>query len=139
MHRFKIEATKFTFVGAANFVFTFIVFTVMLKVFDVDYLLSIVAAWAVGMIFSYVLNFSWVFKPEQKIQFRARFVRFTLASVLSIALNMLALHYIVDRTGFDPFYVQMALIPFIVIFNFSTAKYWSLRHPRDMKCREKLL
>ena len=139
MHRFKIEATKFTFVGAANFLFTIIVFTVMLKVLGVGYLLSLAAAWVVGMIFSYVLNFAWVFKPEQKVQFRARFIKYILASLFSIALNLLALHYIVERTGFDPFYVQMTMIPFIVIFNFSTAKYWSLRHPRDRKCREKLL
>ena len=136
MHKFKIEATKFTVVGAANFAITFIVFTAMLKVFGVNYLLSLVAAWVVGMLFSYVLNFSWVFKPEQKIQFRARFFRFFLASVLSIALNMLVLSYIVEHTDFDPFYVQIALIPFIVVFNFSTAKYWSLHRSSDGKRRE---
>lgn len=136
MHKFKIEATKFTLVGAANFALTFIVFTAMVKICGVNYLLSLVAAWVVGMIFSYVLNFAWVFKPEQKIQFSARFLRFFLASVLSIALNILALSYIVEHTDFDPFYVQIALIPFIVIFNFSTAKYWSLRGSGDGKRRE---
>jgi len=128
MHKVKIEATKFTLVGAANFVLTFLVFTAMLKVFNVNYLLSLVASWVVGMFFSYALNFSWVFKPERKIQFKARFVRFFLASILSIVLNILALSYIVERTGFDPFYLQMALIPFIIVFNFSTAKFWSLKH-----------
>jgi len=127
MHKFKIQFTKFTLVGAANFAITFIVFTVMLKVFEVDYLLSLGAAWVVGMFFSYVLNFSWVFKPGQPIQFRARFVRFFLASVLSIASNMAALSFIVERTRFDSFYVQIALTPLIVVFNFYTAKYWSLR------------
>lgn len=131
MHKFKLEAKKFTIVGTANFFLTFVVFTAMLKVFRVNYLLSLVAAWVVGMIFSYVLNFSWVFQPEQKIQFKARFVRFFLASLLSIGLNMLALSYIVERTGFEPFYVQMALIPCIVIFNFSAAKFWSLRPSKD--------
>ena len=110
MHKFKIEATKFTLVGAANFVLTFVVFTLMLKTMEVNYLLSLMAAWVVGMLFSYVLNFAWVFKPEHKIQFRARFFRFFLASVLSIALNMLVLRYIVEHTDFDPFYVQMVLI-----------------------------
>lgn len=127
MHKLKIEATKFTLVGAANFVLTFVVFTVMLKVLLVNYLLSLVAAWVLGMLFSYMFNFAWVFKPEQKIQFRAQFVKFFLASALSIALNMLVLRYIVEQTGFDPFYVQMALIPFIVVFNFLTAKFWSLK------------
>lgn len=131
MHKFKLEATKFTIVGTANFLLTFIVFTAMLKVFRVDYLLSLGAAWVVGLIFSYVLNFSWVFQPEKKIQFKARFLRFFLASVLSIVLNMLVLSYVVERTGLEPFYVQMALIPCIVIFNFSAARFWSLRPSKD--------
>lgn len=127
MHKFKIEATKFTLVGAANFALTLIVFTFILKTMKVNYLLSLMAAWIVGMFFSYVLNFAWVFKPEQKIQFRARFFRFFLASILSIALNMLVLWYIVKNVYADPFYAQIVLIPFIVIFNFTTAKYWSLK------------
>jgi putative flippase GtrA len=127
MHKLKIEVTKFTIVGAANFVLTFIVFTAMLKVFSINYLLSLGAAWIVGMLFSYILNFSWVFKPEQRVQFKARFFKFFLASVCSIGLNMLILAYIVQHFDFDPFYVQMVLIPLIVVFNFSTAKYWSLR------------
>ena len=127
MHKLKIEVTKFILVGAANFVLTFIAFTAMLKVFLVNYLFSLGAAWIVGMLFSYALNFSWIFKPAQKIQFKDRFVRFFFASVLSIALNMLALGYIVERTDFDPFFVQMALIPFVIILNFSTAKFWSLK------------
>lgn len=127
MHKLKIEVTKFTLVGAANFLLTFIVFTTMLKVMSLNYLLSLVAAWIVGMLFSYVLNFAWVFKPEQKMQFKARFFRFFLASVFSVALNMLVLRYIVEHTDFDPYYVQLALIPLIVVINFATAKFWSLR------------
>ena len=51
MHKFKIEVTKLTLVGAANFMLTFIVFTAMLKVFSVNHLLSLVAAWVVGIFF----------------------------------------------------------------------------------------
>ena len=134
MHKFRIEVTKFTFVGAANFVLTFVVFTVMLKILGINYLLSLATAWIVGIIFSYVFNFTWVFKPEQKIQFRARFIRFFLANLLSMVLNMLILNYIIELTDRDPFYVQFALISFIAIFNFSAAKYWSLRPSNDGEC-----
>jgi putative flippase GtrA len=99
----------------------------MLKFLSLNYLLSLGVAWIVGMLFFYVFNFVWVFKPEQKIQFKARFFRFFLASVFSIALNMLVLSYIVERSDFDPFYAQMVLIPLVVIVNFSTAKFWSFR------------
>jgi putative flippase GtrA len=127
MHKLKIEVTKFTIVGAANFALTFIVFAAMLKVFSVNYLLSLGVAWIVGMLFSYALNFSWVFKPEEKIKFKARFFKFFIASTCSIGLNMLVLKYIVEYTGQNPFYVQMILVPFVVFFNFTTAKYWSLK------------
>ena len=70
MHKIKVEATKFTLVGAANFVLTFVVFTLLLKAFSLHYLLSLFVAWVVGMSFSYTLNFLWVFKPEEKIQFK---------------------------------------------------------------------
>lgn len=127
MHKFKIEVTKFSLVGAANFILTFIIFTVMLKVIMVNYLLALGAAWIVGTLFSYALNFVWVFRPEKNIQFNARLIKFSLAGLLSIALNMLALRYLVDHTDADPFYLQLLLIPFVVIFNYSTAKFWSLK------------
>ena len=127
MSKVKVEATKFAFVGAANFALTFVAFTLLLKAFSLHYLLSLSLAWLVGMIFSYTLNFLWVFKPEDKIQFKARFVKFFLASVLSIGLNLWALRLLVEWMAWDPLYVQLGLLPFIVGFNFSTAKYWSLR------------
>lgn len=127
MHKFKIEAIKFTLVGIANFVITFIVFTVLLKLFKVDYSLSLVAAWIAGLLFSYIFHFIFVFKVDQKIQFRANFFRYFLAGALSISLNVLFLKALVINTGFDPFYVQIFLVPFVVVFNFSTSKYWSFK------------
>ena len=127
MQKLKNEAAKFTIVGAVNFALTFIIFTTMLKVLGVNYLFSLLVAWIVGIFFSYMLNFSWVFKPEPTIRFKSRLSKFIMASVLSISLNILALRYFVEVADYDPFYVQLALIPLIVIFNFLTAKFWSLR------------
>lgn len=118
MHRLKIEVTKFTLVGAANFVVTFVVFTMMLKLMSINYLLSLSVAWLLGLCLSYALNLLWVFKPGQKIRFKARFLKFFLASVVSIVLNMLILAFIVERSDADPHYVQLALIPPVVVFNF---------------------
>lgn len=127
MHRLKIEFSKFTVVGAINFVFTFVLFYLLVKVLRVNYLIALVVASLFGMILTYVLNYIWVFKPEQELAFKGRLVRYILAGLLSISLNAMVLGYIVERSDFDPFYVQIALIPLIIIFNFSTAKYWSMR------------
>ena len=76
MNKLKTEAKKFTLVGALNFVLTFIIFTTMLKIIEANYLISLGTSWFFGTLFSYALNFSWVFKQENKIQFDARFVKF---------------------------------------------------------------
>lgn len=127
MHKLRIEVIKFLIIGAANFFLTLIIFTLMLKVFKIHYLLSLGTAWFIGVVFSYILNFSWTFRPESQVQFKERFLKFLIANTISITLNMAALKYLVERTDIDPFYLQLALIPLIVIFNFCTAKLWSLR------------
>jgi putative flippase GtrA len=136
MHKLKIEFSKFTIVGAINFVFTFILFFWLVKIINTNYLIALIVVSLLGMILTYSLNHVWVFKPEEKLAFKGRLIKYILAGVLSIALNAAALKYLVDHTGFDPFYMQMALIPFIVVFNFSTAKYWSLRPSNAGKRKE---
>ena len=121
------EALRFLIVGGANFLLTLIVFYSMLRLLRLHYLIALFTAWLAGTVFSYALNFTWVFKPEEKLRFRERFTKYLAASLISILLNMLTLHFLVDATGHDPFLIQCALIPPIVIFNYSTAKFWSLR------------
>lgn len=127
MHKLKLEVAKFTVVGALNFVLTFLIFFALVKMIEVNYLVALVVASIIGVTFTYALNYIWVFKPERQLLFNGRFVKYFTASFFSIALNLIVLRFIVERTDYDPFYVQTALIPFVVIFNFTTSKFWSLR------------
>ena len=70
MKKIKIELSKFTLVGAANFMLTFIIFTSMVKVFQINYAISLIAASITGVLFTYILNYRFVFKPEKKIKFK---------------------------------------------------------------------
>jgi len=131
LHNFKIEITRFTLVGAANFILTLFVFTLFLKVLEAPYTLSLLLAWVTGMIFSYVLNHSWVFRPQNKLQFKTSFVKFVMAGLVSILLNLLLLISIVEYIRLDPFHAQIMIMPVVVAFNFLTAKYWSLKKLKD--------
>jgi len=121
------EIGKFLIVGGLNFLLTLAVFFTLVRVLGIHHLLGLVGAWLVGMPFSYALNFTWVFKTEARLRFKARFGRFLLASVVSLLLNLAALELLVRATAIDPFLIQCGLIPLIVVFNFATAKLWSLR------------
>ncbi len=121
------EALRFLIVGGANFLLTLAVFYCMLRLLDPHYLAALFVAWMAGMVFSYTLNFIWVFRPEEKLRFRERFAKYFAANLGSILLNMLALHALVDAIDLDPFLAQCALIPLVVAFNYATSKFWSLR------------
>jgi len=121
------EFSRFLVVGGINFVFTFLVFVTSLKVLGISYIIALILASVLGNILTYTLNFIWVFKPEERLNFRHRFVKYMISNLGSLCFNIVALAALVELGGFDPFWSQVALIPFIIVFNFSTAKWWSLR------------
>lgn len=110
-----------------NFLFTLLAFYLLVEVIKVNYLIALTVVSILGMFLTYTLNHIWVFRLEEKLEFRGRIVRYILAGSVSIAINAVTLKFLVDRTDYDPFWLQLTLIPLIVLFNFSTAKYWALR------------
>jgi putative flippase GtrA len=126
----KTEMSRFLIVGAINFVFTFVIFTLTLKILNGHYAASLLLAWSMGNILTYILNFVWVFQPEKRLNFRGRFFKYLTAGAFSIILNLLTLSAFVEVGKFDPFWSQCFIMPFVIIFNFGTAKLWSLRKTR---------
>jgi putative flippase GtrA len=122
-----VQTMKFSALGAVNFILTFALFTVLLKFFQINYSIALFTAWFVGMIFMYVTNFVWVFQSGSPLRFDSRFRKFMATGIVSITLNMLALHLLVEHAAASPFTTQILLIPPVVAFNFLAAKYFSLR------------
>lgn len=123
----NLETIKFLFVGGINTIFTTIVFIVALYLLQFHYLLALTISWVLGNILTYILNFSWVFKPEKQLRFQERYVKYFVSNGISFLLNLITLHYLTIKTGYDPFFIQLGLMPAIVIVNFLSAKFWSMR------------
>ncbi|PWE34469.1 hypothetical protein DD563_14985 [Pelagicola sp. LXJ1103] len=123
----NMEMSRFLLAGGVNFVFTFLVFTGALKVMHTGYVAALLLAWISGNILTYVLNFVWVFRPEDRLSFGMRFFKYLTAGAFSIAANLMALSALVEIGGFDPFWAQLIVMPFIIAFNFIAAKFWSLK------------
>lgn len=144
IHPINVEAIKYVMVGVLNAIFTCMVFTGGLYILKQNYLVSLTISWVFGTLLTYTLNFVWVFRPEKKLRFRERFTKYLFTNVLSFIFNLAALYYIVSETQYAPFYVQLEIMPVIVILNFIAAKFWSLkryisapqnlRNNREIKC-----
>jgi putative flippase GtrA len=121
------EIGRYLVVGGLNFVLTFAIFTSALNLLGLGYVVALLLSWLAGNVMTYVLNFVWVFRPEAKLRFRARFAKYLTAGAMSVGLNLVVLTVLVEVGGMDPFWAQVWIMPFIVVFNFASAKFWSLR------------
>ncbi|MBN1464514.1 GtrA family protein [candidate division KSB1 bacterium] len=118
---------KYSFVGIGNFLFTLVLYITFLYVLDFRYEFAFTLSWLLGVYFTYLINFIWVFKPEEKITFRKRLPKYFLVYISSYVLNMLLLKFLVDHFSLLPLLAQMFIIPLVVVINFIGIKYWALR------------
>jgi putative flippase GtrA len=127
VHRqFVLHFLKYSFVGTLNAVFTFLFYFVLLKVIRLHYLVSFSIAWLSGVLLTYIINFLWVFKPEQKLVFKSRLLKYFIIYITSYLLNMFLLKQLTEFTGGDPLLVQLFIIPVVVVVNFTGIKYWCM-------------
>lgn len=130
MSKLRVEITKFAAVGLLNLVLTFAIYSILLKILNIGYLIALCVTWVFGIVFSYTLNFVWVFTPEARLRYNERFLKFCFSYLISFVLNMIILHYCVEKLNFDPLVVQALLFPLLAISNFATSKFWSLRRKK---------
>ena len=122
-----VHFTKYTFVGIGNLIFTLVLYILFLNVFDFRYEIAFTLSWLAGVLFTYLINFIWVFKPEEKITFKKRLPKYFLVYLASYLLNMLMLALFVENFLVDPLVSQIFILPFVVIINFTGIKYWALK------------
>lgn len=124
---FALEIRRYLAVGVLNTAFTFIIFVASLYVLRLHYLVALTVAAVAGMILTYWLNFVWVFRPEFRLRFEDRFIKYLVTNVATLGANLVALSLVVEHTGLSPLYAQAGVMGAIVAVNFAAAKWWSLR------------
>jgi putative flippase GtrA len=126
-----VEFAKYLVIGSMNAVLTGALYMAGLWVFHAHYLVCLVVSSFIGFVFTYVLNFVWVFRPEPRLVFGTRFAKYIGSNAGTFAANVVILYALVDLLGYDPFLAQLAIMFGIVAANFLLAKHWSLRRRRE--------
>lgn len=121
------EFLRYLVTGGLNALLTFLIFVAGLYALHIHYLLALIVAFLAGNVFTYILNFIWVFRPETEFAFRRRFFKYLLPNIGTFSVNLAALYILVDYWGGDPFLCQIVLMIVVVATNFLFAKYWAFR------------
>jgi len=103
---------KFGIVGGLAFLIDFVVYTMVLSVFNwvYDYLIAGLAGFTISLIFNYLASMAFVFKRKENVDRRKEFTVFLLLSLVGMGLNTLTLWICVDIIYENIAGVQMVIM-----------------------------
>jgi putative flippase GtrA len=120
-----IQLGKFCAVGGAGYVINLGVYSLLLNLANLNYLVAAVASFAVAVTNNYLLNRYWTFHGERG-HFAYQGARFLAVSLASLGTNLLILHVLI-QAGLGKVVAQAIAIILVTPLNFIGNKLWSFR------------
>ena len=143
------QLVKFCIVGCSSLVVDKGTLLVLTKYFMVLTRYPLVPWWAwlsltfcMAVLNGFIWNRRWTFRAQSSAQAHRQFVKFLATNIVGWVLNLcITKMFLIFFTGKvvhdqnpNPDHLLLAsicAIPFVVIWNFSAAKYWTFRAPKE--------
>jgi putative flippase GtrA len=120
-----IQFIKFGIVGISNTLLTFAVYTLLLKVFGVWYLLASAIGFIAGATNGFLLNRKWTFADHVGDSLTP--VRWAIVQGGGLGINELLLFLFVDSAHLDKLLAQAFATVFVTISTFFVNRAWTFR------------
>ncbi len=118
---------RFAIVGVSNTLISLIVYTVLFKVFGLNYLVASAIGFVVGAINGFLLNRAWTFQGHEGDAFTP--VRWAIVQTCGLGLDELLLYIGVHELGIDKIAAQALAIVIVVVLTFLANRAWTFRAP----------
>jgi len=122
-----VQFAKFVLVGVSNTLITFVVYTLLLKVFGVWYLAASAIGFVAGAVNGFLLNRRWTFRGHVGDALTP--VRWAIVQGCGLALNEGLLYLWVARIGVDKLVGQALAIAIVTTLTFVANRAWTFRMP----------
>jgi putative flippase GtrA len=123
-----LQFMKFGIVGVSNTLLTFVVYTLLLKVFGVWYLLASAIGFAAGAVNGFLLNRRWTFRGH--VGDARTPLRWTVVQGCGLGLNEALLYLWVEGVGLDKLLGQAFATAVVTVITFLANRAWTFRtHP----------
>ncbi|ART78150.1 sugar translocase [Sutcliffiella horikoshii] len=121
---------KFGTVGVFNTLITFASFTILYYL-GLNYLVSNVIGYCLGIVNSYYWNKKWVFKDSRK---RASiFYKFIAVNVLTLGIQTLFLFLLVNKLGLQPVLANLGSIGASLFINYFLNAKWTFFQEQNVR------
>jgi len=121
-----VQFVKFGIVGISNTLITFIVYTLLLKVFGVWYIAASAIGFVVGATNGFLLNRRWTFAGHVGDAYTP--VRWGIVQSGGLALNLGLLYVLVHDAGIDELIAQAIATVAVTISTFLVNRAWTFRN-----------
>jgi putative flippase GtrA len=122
------QFVKFGIVGVSNTALTFVIYTVLVKGFDVWYLAASAIGFAVGAVNGFLLNRRWTFREHTGDSLTP--VRWFVVQGCGLLLNLALVYLLVDGANLDKLVGQAIATVVVVVLTFFANRAWTFRaHP----------
>jgi len=121
-----VQFVKFGIVGISNTLITFIVYTLLLKVFGVWYIAASAIGFVVGATNGFLLNRRWTFAGHVGDAYTP--VRWAVVQTAGLALNLGLLYLLVHDGAMDELVAQAIATVAVTISTFLVNRAWTFRH-----------
>lgn len=120
-----VQFLKFAMVGVSNTLITFVVYTILVKVFGVWYIGASAIGFAVGAVNGFLLNRRWTFQGHVGDAFTP--LRWFVVQGLGLLLNLLLVYLLVSDAGLDKLLGQACATVVVVVLTFFANRAWTFR------------
>ena len=121
------QFVKFAIVGVSNTLISLIVYTVLFKVFGLNYLVASAIGFVVGAVNGFLLNRAWTFQGHEGDALTP--VRWAIVQTCGLGLDELLLYIGVHEFGIDKIVAQALAIVIVVVITFLANRAWTFRTP----------
>jgi putative flippase GtrA len=120
-----MQFVKFGIVGVSNTLLTFIVYTLLLKVFGVWYLAASAIGFVVGATNGFVLNRKWTFREHVGDALTP--LRWAIVQGCGLGINVGMLFLLVSEVGLDKLLGQVFATGVVTVTTFAANRAWTFR------------
>jgi len=123
------QPIKFIIIGFLNTLISLFIYFICLELLELNYLVSLIASYAAGILNSYLWNSRWTFGIKKYNALSL--VKFLLVYLFTFMLNLLILIILVKAVRIPVLISQSIALAIATLFSFAVHKLWSFKGPPE--------
>jgi putative flippase GtrA len=109
-------------VSLAGLLADFLVLYVLTEIFEVNYLLSAVVGFMVGLCINYLLSVKWVFNSRSLDNKHLEFIAFGGIGLVGLGINTTGMWFLTDELGVYFLFSKVLITGIVFLWNFTARR-----------------